>query len=429
MDNGGQEGGRAVNQRENLQRALRHEEGPLPVDFAGTAGTGMHVSAVTRLRRAVLGDPDYRVKVIEPYQMLGEIDAPLRDALGIGVVGLSGRTGFFGFENKGWKPFTMFDGTPVQVPEDFRVTTDPDGSLLMYPQGDLSAAPSGRMPRGGHFFDTLVRQPPLDESRLDPRDNMEEFVPFSEEDLAWYVRGIEALHEGTTCGIAMMMPGTAFGDIACVPAPWMKRPKGIRDIEEWYVSTALRTDYVRTVFERQCEVGLQNIETLIRVLGDRVQAVWITGTDFGTQRGPFISVQAYRDLFKPYHVRVNRLIHAKSQWKSLIHSCGSIRALLPDFVEAGFDVLNPVQCSAANMDARALKREFGQQLVFWGGGVDTQKTLPFGTPDDVYREVRERIEIFAPGGGFVFAAVHNVQANTPVANILAMFKAIKDSAR
>jgi hypothetical protein len=257
---------------------------------------------------------------------------------------------------------------------------------------------------------------------------MEEFGLLSAEDLAWYARKIEALHGGTTCGIAMMMPGTAFGDIFCVPAPLMKHPKGIRDIEEWYVSTAIRTDYVHAVFKRQCEIGLKNIETLIRVLGDRVQAVWITGTDFGTQRGPFISLKAYRDLFKPYHERVNRLIHAKSKWKSLIHSCGSIYELLPDFIEAGFDVLNPVQCSAEKMDPRILKREFGKQLVFWGGGVDTQKTLPFGTPDDVYRQVRERIEIFAPGGGFVFNAIHNIQANTPVENILAMFKAIKDSA-
>jgi uroporphyrinogen-III decarboxylase len=183
------------------------------------------------------------------------------------------------------------------------------------------------------------------------------------------------------------------------------------------------------VFEKQCEIALANIETLIKLFGDRLQAAFITGTDFGTQRGTFISRAAYRDLYLPFHKQVNGLIHAKSGWKTFIHSCGSVFDLIPDFIEAGFDILNPVQCSAAKMDARTLKREFGKDVVFWGGGVDTQKTIAFGTPDEVYREVRQRIDVFAPGGGFVFNSVHNIQSNTPTENIRAMFKAIRDSAR
>ena len=163
------------------------------------------------------------------------------------------------------------------------------------------------------------------------------------------------------------------------------------------------------------------------LLGGRVDAVFLTGTDFGTQRGLFISAQAYRDLFKPFHKRINDLVHAKSKWKTFIHSCGAVTDLIPDFIEAGFDILNPVQCSAAGMDARRLKREFGRHVTFWGGGVDTQKTLPFGTPEEVYREVRERIDIFAPDGGFVFNSIHNVQSNVPTENILAMFREIRDS--
>jgi len=223
------------------------------------------------------------------------------------------------------------------------------------------------------------------------------------------------------------MPGTAFGDIALVPATWMKHPKGIRDIAEWYVSMALRKDYILRVFERQCEIALKNLETLIDLLGDRVDVVFLTGTDFGTQQGLFISIQAYRELFKPFHVRVNRLIHEKSRWKTFIHTCGAVASLLPELIDAGFDILNPVQCSAAGMDAEFLKREFGRDLVFWGGGVNTQQTLAFGSPDEVYREVRRRIDVFGPGGGFVFNAVHNVQATTPTENILAMFQALRDS--
>ena len=193
--------------------------------------------------------------------------------------------------------------------------------------------------------------------------------------------------------------------------------------------TAARRDYVWQVFEKQCEIALQNLETLMSIFGDVVQVALITGTDFGTQRGPFIAPAAYRVLYKPFHIRVNELIHRRTKWKTFIHSCGSVYDFLPDFIEAGFDVLNPVQCSAAKMDARTLKREFGRQLTFWGGGVDTQKTLPFGTPDEVYREVRERIDIFNEGGGFVFNTIHNIQAPTPLENMLAMFRAIKDSGK
>ncbi len=418
-----------MNSRTRLQMALDHRQPDrVPVDFGGSAVTGIHVAAVHRLRQAVIGDKQYRVKVVEPYQMLGEVDSELRAALGIDVVPLTPRKTMFGFENAGWRPLTLFDGTPVLVPEHFAITTDANGDWLIYPEGDRAAPPSGRMPKGAHFFDSIIRQPPVDDDHLNVADNLEEFGPLGAEDLAFYRRRSAELEEGDH-GVILTMPGTAFGDIALVPGPWMKYPKGIRDIEEWYVSTVARKDYVHAIFERQCEIGLQNIETLIGILGNRVQAVFITGTDFGTQRGLFISKAAYREMFKPYHERVNKLIHQKSAWKTFIHSCGSVRELLPEFIEAGFDILNPVQCSAARMDARELKREFGQHLTFWGGGANTQQTLSFGTPDEVYREVRERVEIFGADGGFVFDAVHNVQATTPTANMLAMFRALKDSNR
>jgi uroporphyrinogen-III decarboxylase len=237
------------------------------------------------------------------------------------------------------------------------------------------------------------------------------------------------LEKRSHCGAVLIVPGTGFGDIALVPAPFLKHPKGIRDIEEWYVSTVLRKDYVLTIFERQCEFAEKNIETLIDLFGDSVDVALITGTDFGTQRGPFISTGAYREMYKPYHTRVNRLIHERTNWKTFIHSCGAVFDLIPEFIEAGFDILNPVQCSAAGMDPGSLKSTFGKDIVFWGGGVDTQKTIAFGTPDQVYDEVRQRIGVFNEGGGFVFNSVHNIQGNTPTENILAMFNAIRDSSQ
>lgn len=390
----------------------------------------MGVCAVHRLRQAVLGEPDYRVKVIEPYQMLGEIDEPLRQALGLDVVGVHPRCNMFGFENTGWKPFRMpADGTEVLVPERFNWTTDAKGDLLMYPQGDTTVPPCAKMPKHSWFWDSIRRQEPTAEEKLNWRDNCEEFGLLSEVDIAHFKRQVDWYYENTDAGIYLTFPGLAFGDIALVPAPWLKHPTGIRDVEEWYVSTVTRWDYVYKVFEYQCEIGLKNIERLAAALGDKVQVVFVSGTDFGTQRGLFISPQMYRDLYKPFQKAVNDKIHKLTKWKIFIHSCGSIYALLPDIVDAGFDILNPVQCSAAEMDPRRLKDEYGDRLIFWGGGVDTQQTLPFGTPEEVYRQVRERIDIFSRNGGYVFNSIHNVQSNVPTENLLAMFRAIDDARR
>jgi hypothetical protein len=415
--------------RRRLANSLHHKQPDrVPVDFGSTAVTGMHVSAVTRLRHRVLGT-NGPVKVIEPYQMLGEIDEELRKALGIDVTGVIPRKTIFGTQAGDWKPFRLFDGTECLVSGDFNVTPAPDGGWLIYPEGDTNVSPSGHMPEDGYFFDAIVRQDPVDDSQLDPENNLQEFSLLGEADLEYYRTRKSWLEAHPETGCILVVPGAAFGDIALVPAPWLKHPKGIRDIAEWYISTKTRKDYVRAIFERQCAIALKNIETLVDLFGDLVQAAFITGTDFGTQRGPFISPEAYRELFKPFHREVNDLIHRKSSWKTFIHSCGSVYQLIPDFIEAGFDILNPVQCSAAEMEALRLKERFGDHLTFWGGGIDTQKTLPFGTPDQVYKEARERIDIFNQDGGFVFNAVHNIQGNTPVENIEALFKAVKESAR
>ena len=412
--------------RERVEAALNHREPDrVPMDLGASAVTGMHVSVVHRLRQALgLGKPGAPVKVVEPYQMLGEIAPDLMDALGVDVVGLGGSKTLFGFENTGWKEWTFFDGTPLLVPDGFNTDPQPDGSILMYPQGDKSAPPSGVMPKDGFFFDTIVRQPPIDDAKLDPEDNLEEFGPVSSADLERFAREARRL-SATGRAILANFGGAAFGDIALVPAPWLKYPKGIRDIEEWYVSALIRREYVMQVFDRQCEIALGNLEKIHAVVGDTVSAVFITGTDFGTQRGPFISNQTYRELYMPFHRRVNDWIHKNTQWKTFIHSCGSVVALMEDFIDAGFDILNPVQCSAEGMGAQALKSRFGDRIAFWGGAVNTQQTLPFGTPDQVRSEVRERIGVFGRGGGFIFNAIHNIQAGTPVENVLAMYETLR----
>jgi hypothetical protein len=385
----------------------------------------MHVWLVALLREHY-GLERRPVRVSEPYQMLGEIEEDLLDRLGIDTTGMVGPSNIFGFRHENWKPWTTPWGQDVLVPGDFQVATEANGDTLIFPQGDREATPSGRMATSSYFFDTIMRQPPIDEANLNPEDNLEEFGLLDDDALGWLRSEAERVRDGKR-GVVAGMPGTAFGDIALVPAPFLKDPKGIRDIAEWYMSTAIRQDYIHAVFDKQCEIALQNLALVNEVAGDVIDVAFICGTDFGTQTSQFCSTDVYEALYAPYYKRVNAWIHANTDWKTFKHSCGAVYPFVDHFIESGFDILNPVQCSATDMEPRRLKREFGDRVVFWGGGVDTQKTLPFGEPDDVYREVRERIDIFAPGGGFVFDAIHNVQAKTPIENVVAMFSALADA--
>jgi Uroporphyrinogen decarboxylase (URO-D) len=414
--------------RERVEMVLGHKEPDhIPLDLGASAVTGMQVDTVYQLRQSLqLDPPGTPVKVTEPYQMLGEIKPDLMEALGVDVVGLGKPATMFGFKNEGWKPWTTFEGTPVLVPEGFNTEPDENGDILMYPEGDKSVPPSGRMPKGGYYFDSVVRQPPIDENTLSVEDNLEEFGPIAGDDVEYFRREAERLSTQTDKAILANFGGTAFGDIALVPAPWLKHPKGVRDIEEWYISTVTRRDHIYKIFERQCEIGIGNLEKIFAAVGNRVTAMFVSGTDFGQQNGPFISLKSYRDLFKPFHREVNNWIHKNTGWKCFIHSCGSVRALLPDFVDAGFDIINPVQCSASGMAPEELKKEFGERVTFWGGGVDTQRTLPFGTPKEVRQEVCSRLKIFGRSGGYVFNTTHNVQARVPAANVLAMYETVRE---
>jgi len=340
--------------KERTIRALNHTEPDrVPVDFGGTAVTGMHVAIVAALRDHY-GLAKRPVKVHDPYQMLGLIEDDLKRALGLDVEGVYAAETLFGSRNEAWKPWRLDSGLEVLVSGHMEMARDANGDTLVYPRGDRTAPPSGRMPKGGFFFDSIVRQDPIVEERLDPEDNLEEFGPISDADLDYFDHATAAA-AATDRGVIATFGGLALGDIALVPAPFLKHPKGIRDIEEWYVSTLTRPAYVHRIFERQTEIGLANLEKLRARVGDRVQAVFVCGTDFGTQLSTFCSVGTFRSLYVPYYKRVNDWIHAHTSWKTFKHSCGAIKSLIPSFIEAGFDILNPVQCSAAGMDAARLK--------------------------------------------------------------------------
>ena len=415
-----------MNSRERVTLALEHKEPDrIPLDLGAGFQTGMHVSMVYALRQALgLDEPGTPVKIIEPYQMLGEIKTDLLDALRADLVGVNPPNTMFGYKNEGWKPWTTFDGTPVLVSEHFNTQVEENGDLLAYPDGDKSAPPSGRMPQGGFYFDSIIRQPPIDDTNLNVEDNLEEFGLISDDDLAFFGREVDRLYTETDRAIYANFGGTAIGDIALVPAPWLKHPNGIRDVEEWYISTLTRRDYVYEIFERQTEISLQNMAKVFEVVGKKVQIVFLTGTDFGAQDRAFMSAKTYCDLFKPFHKALNDWIHENTAWKTFMHSDGAILSLLPDMIEAGFDILNPIQWTAKDMEPKLLKERFGDQLVFWGGSVDSQGTFPFGTPEQVRTEVLRSIRDLASGGGYIFNSIHNIQPGTPIENLLAFYDAI-----
>jgi len=410
--------------KERIQASVNHRiPDKVPVDFGATPVTGIHVLAIENLRK-YFNLPDHPVKVNEPYQMLGEIEDDLAEILGIDTVPVTPKNTMFGFPNEGWKEFKTPWGQEVLVPEKFNVTIDDHGDVYMYPQGDTTVEPCAKMPVNGYFFDALMRQEPIDHNNLNLEDNLEEFTDISEEDLDYFKKEVDKACS-TGKAVVANFGGMALGDIALVPGLDMKHPKGIRDVTEWYMATLMHPDYVAAIFDYETDIAIRRLEKIYAVVGDKVDVAYICGTDFGTQNSQFCSEDTLLSLYGPYYKKVTGWIHEHTSWKTFKHSCGSVEPFIKDFIDFGFDILNPVQVSATGMDPQHLKSSFGQHITFWGGGVDTQHTLPFGTPKEVEDQVLKHCEIFSRNGGFVFNTVHNIQANVPVENIVAMLNAVR----
>jgi hypothetical protein len=415
-----------MNSRNLLLKTLNHREPDRIVfDMGSTAVTGIHVLALENLR-AYYGLEKRPVTVIEPYQMLGLVETDLIEAAGIDVLGAWGEDNIFGYWNHApHKIFKTFWGQEVYVPDKFSDKKDGNGDLISFPSGDTTVSPSAKMPQASYFFDAIERQGPIDDENLDVNDNLEEFTPVSDKTLMHW-KTVTENARATGKGVVAGLGGTALGDIALVPGMQLRNPKGIRGIAEWYMSTILRTDYIRDIFDRQSALALENLERINKAAGQNIDVVFLCGTDFGTQDSTFCSPDQFDELWLPYYRRINDWIHSNTEWKTFKHSCGAVENFMDRFIEAGFDIINPVQVSAKGMDPKHLKVTYGKHLTFWGGGINTQQTLPNGTAEQVREEVLRYCDIFAKDGGFVFNTVHNIQANVPVGNIVAMINAIKE---
>ena len=411
--------------RQNFIKTINHQQpDKVVVDFGSTAVTGIHVLIVEKLRRHY-GLERKPVKVVEPYQMLGEIDSELIKAMDIDVIGLFSAKNMFGVPNENWKIQKTLWGQEVLFPGSFNYTYNSNGDILMYPEGDTSVPPSGMMPKTGYFFDALDRQKPIDDSTLKVEDNLEEFCHITEPELAYWKDQVASI-ENNSKAVVASLGGTALGDIALVPAINLKNPKGIRGVEEWYISTLIREDFIKEIYDRQTDIAIENLKLLWKVIGNKIDVVFTCGTDFGTQNSTFCSTETFDRVWLPYYKKVNNWIHQNTDWKTFKHSCGAVEPFMSHFIESGFDIINPVQINASGMDSRKLKEKYGDKLVFWGGGVDTQGAFAFGTPFLVKEQVKSQCDILNKNGGFVFNTVHNIQANVPLENVIAMLDALKE---
>lgn len=413
--------------KERLQTVLNHRSADkIALDFGSTNVTGIHCRVMEALRRHY-GLDDHPVYVYEPGQMLGLMEDDLAEALGIDTKGCFSRENNFGIANEDWKPFRMPWGQTVMFPSRLADTiSEEDGALFGYPQGDNTLPPSAKMPETCYFFDCIERQQgEIDDDKLNVEDNLEEYGEISDAGVEYWKKAVDKAAESGRAVVASF-GGMALGDVARIITPALKHPKGIRSVAEWYMSTVIRQDYIHEMFDRQSALAVKNLEKIYAAVGDKVDVVYVCGTDFGTQISQFCSVDTYRSLYMPYYKRMNDWIHAHTSWKTFKHSCGAVYPLMESFIDSGFDIINPVQIAAADMDPRRLKEDFGSRVTFWGGGVNTQTTLPFGTPDQVRKEVLELCGIFGRDGGFVFNTIHNIQANVPVENVVAMMETLKE---
>lgn len=413
--------------RERVAAALDHvETDRAPLDIGATHNSGIHAYALERLREAIgLGTAE--VKIFDPILMTGVVERDLMEALGSDCAALDNPFTLMGYRNENWKRWRAPNGRTFLVGSGFEYQIERDG-VYLYPRSDRTAPPSAKMTLAQPFFDSIVRQEELDEEDMDAkRDYAEDRTFLTEEDLRYYERTADRLWRETELAVVGSYYGAGLGDMMHIQAPGLKRPHGIRDMSEWMMAPYLYPEYVKEAFALQTECVIENLKLYHQAVGERICCIALAGTDFGSQRGLLYARDIYREFYMPYFRRINDWVHQNTTWKTWYHSCGSVHALFDDFIEAGYDIINPIQITADGMEPAALKERYGDRLVFWGGSVDPQNTLSFGTAEEVEAEVRRNVGILKRGGGYVCSPIHNITAEVPAQNILALCRAAREA--
>lgn len=405
--------------RRRVLDALAHREPDrVPVDLSGHRSSGISAIAYARLR-AYLGLPERSVRVYDPVQQLAVVDPDVLELFGIDTIEL-GRS--FALDDSDWADWVLPDGAPCKMPvwalperaergwvmrsaDGLEIAAMPEGALYFeqtrFPLQEATICPSrGEIEAAfGHCMWTAVASPP------GPR--------------ASGTDGARVLAEGAAC----LRRNTGRAVIGLFGGNLLEIGQFFFRHDNFFMLLAAEPAEAHRFLDTLTEIHLAALERFLTAVGEHIDII-LFGDDLGMQTGPQVSPAMYREFFKPRHAAMWRRAKELAPVKVMLHSCGGIRPLLPDLIEAGLDAVNPVQISCDGMEAASLKRDFGRDITFWGGGCDTREVLPSGTPQQVRDHVRRQVEILAPGGGFVFQQVHNILADVPPANIAAMYEAL-----
>lgn len=407
--------------RERVLAAIAHQEADkLPVDIGATPSSGISAIAYDQLIHH-LDFNDKRNWVYDVVQQVAQPSEEFLDRFSIDVVDV-GR--MFNTRDDDWYDYTLANGSTAQQPDWFRPKKQPDGSFLAPLNGEMIA----KMPVGATFYDQTVF-PFLDGYPDEYGNNLDQAMgrihwaglahspwDHAAEDDFWEQLRSKALKLRETSDRAILVVA------GCNLFEW---GTFVRRLDNFLMDLLLDQDNVERFLDALLERHLKTLENVCNAVGDVVDILRF-GDDLGMDTGPFMRPDIYQKFFKPRHTMLCDYVKKNSSMHTYLHSCGSIYKLIPDLIEAGFEILNPVQINSRDMEPERLKAEFGKDVVFWGGGADTRSILNRATPEVVRDHVRKNIEIFAQGGGFVFNTVHNIMPDVPPENIVAMFEAIDE---
>ncbi len=398
-----------MNHRDRVLAALRHEEPDrVPIDFGGTVDSTIAATGYQALRQH-LGLSPGRTRVQDIYQYTAVIEEDVRQALDVDTMPLFD-------EPAAWRPDRLVDGSPAEFPHSFRPHRQDDGSQVVF---DAAGTVVLKMPASGFYFDPV--HAPL--SGATSTGDIDRFIDQIEtyDRPAHLDRSYESLAERAR----VLRESTDYLLVGFFGGHMLQAAQSLRGWEQFLMDLLVNRSFAEALLDRLAEANVRRFERYAETVGRHVHVVHFE-EDLGMQDRPLLRPSLYREVVKPYHARLFRTARSTSDAFLLLHTDGAVAPFLPDFIEMGIDAVNPVQVSAAGMDTAALKREFGQDITFWGGGCDSQTVLPFGSPQAVADEVKRRIDDLAPGGGFVFSSIHNVQAGVPPENVATMFRTARE---
>jgi uroporphyrinogen decarboxylase len=400
--------------RKRVLDALNHIEPDVPpIDFSGHRSSGIAAMAYPKLRRALGLDPK-PIRVYDPVQQLAIVDEDVLDRFGADTVEL-GRA--FSREDGDWQAWTLPDGAPCLMPAWVKLEREENRWIMRSDSGRVIAV----MPDGAWYFEQTHW--PFFEGDDDP-----DRIPEAMAECMWTAvaapPGPAVTADALAEGAKTLRAKTDRAIIGLFGGNLLEIGQFLYRNDRFLMMLASDPDRVHRFLDRLVEVHLANLETFLGAVGEYIDII-LFGDDLGMQHGPQMAPAMYEDYFKPRHAAMWKRAKELADVKVMLHCCGGVRELLPQLIEAGLDAINPVQIACRGMDAAALKKDFGGALTFWGGGCDTQDILPNGTPDRVREHVRSQVSTLHPGGGFVFQQVHNIMANVPPENIIAMFDAVR----